>query len=406
MMQRTRYMTPLLSGFAMLLLTGCSALETTSEIVTGVSSYFLGGEDNKEPPAELVEYKPELKIEVLWDESVNDGGGEEQFLSLILAVSGKKALVADVNGLLQARNMKTGDLIWETETDYSFSAGPGVGESSSAFLATSNAEIVAFNIGTGREIWKTVVSSEVLASPVVIDEMVIVRTTDGKMVALDSHDGSQRWVFEKSVPFLSFRGTGIPFVVDGNIIAGYANGKLQELRLSDGRSGWETSIDIPSGRSEVERLVDLDVDPVETNGVVFVSSYQGGTTAVVALDGGVLWRNDNVSSYTGIGFDWRYLYISSTDSHVSQLDQRSGASLWKQDELQYRILTAPVVYDDYVIVGDYDGYVHWLSVNDGRQLGRIKVADSAIEAQPVVIDNVVYVYSKEGSLTALKATSL
>jgi outer membrane protein assembly factor BamB len=181
---------------------------------------------------------------------------------------------------------------------------------------------------------------------------------------------------------------------------------LQELRLSDGRSGWETSIDIPSGRSEVERLVDLDVDPVETNGVVFVSSYQGGTTAVVALDGGVLWRNDNVSSYTGIGFDWRYLYISSTDSHVYQLDQRSGASLWKQDELQYRILTAPVVYDDYVIVGDYDGYVHWLSVNDGRQLGRIKVADSAIEAQPVVIDNVVYVYSKEGSLTALKATSL
>jgi outer membrane protein assembly factor BamB len=406
MMQRTRYMTPLLSGFAMLLLTGCSALETTSEIVTGVSSYFLGGEDNKEPPAELVEYKPELKIEVLWDESVNDGGGEEQFLSLILAVSGKKALVADVNGLLQARNMKTGDLIWETETDYSFSAGPGVGESSSAFLATSNAEIVAFNIGTGREIWKTVVSSEVLASPVVIDEMVIVRTTDGKMVALDSHDGSQRWVFEKSVPILSIRGTGIPIVVDGNIIAGYANGKLQELRLSDGRSGWETSIDIPSGRSEVERLVDLDVDPVETNGVEFVSSYQGGTTAVVALDGGVLWRNDNVSSYTGIGFDWRYLYISSTDSHVYQLDQRSGASLWKQDELQYRILTAPVVYDDYVIVGDYDGYVHWLSVNDGRQLGRIKVADSAIEAQPVVIDNVVYVYSKEGSLTALKATSL
>ena len=403
MMQKTHYMTPILTGFAILLLSGCAALDTTNELVTGVTSYFLGGEDNKEPPAELIEYKPELKIDVVWDESVNDGAGEDRFLSLMLAVSGKRALVADVNGLVQARNIATGDLIWETETEYSFSAGPGIGESTVAVLATSNADIVAFNIGTGREVWKTEVSSEVLANPVVVNDMVIIRTTDGKMIALDSHDGSQLWVFEKSVPILSIRGTGVPIIVEENIIAGYANGKMLELRLSDGKSGWETSIDIPSGRSEVERLVDLDVDPVEAGGVVFVSSYQGGTTAVLALDGGVLWRNDSVSSYTGIGYDWRYLYISSTNSHVWQLDQRSGASLWKQDELQNRVLTAPVVYDDYVIVGDYDGYIHWLSVNDGRQLARVKVADSAIETKPVVIDNVVYVYSKEGSLSALKA---
>ena len=403
MMQRTRYIAPLFSGFALLLLTGCTALETTNELVSGVSDYFLGGEDNKEPPAELVNYKPELKIDVLWDEDVNEGGGEERFLSLMLAVKDKRALVADVDGLVQARNITTGELIWETETDYSFSAGPGVGDNSVAILATSNAEIVAFNIGTGREVWKTNVSSEVLANPVVTDEKVIVRTIDGKMVALNPRDGSQLWVFDRSVPILSIRGTGVPIIVDDNIIAGYANGKMLALRLSDGKSGWETSIDIPRGRSEVERLVDLDVDPVETGGVVFVSSYQGGTTAVLALDGDVLWRNDNVSSYTGIGYDWRYLYISSTESHVWQLDQRSGASLWKQDELQNRVLTSPVIYDDYVVVGDYDGYIHWLSVNDGRQLARIKVADSAIETKPVVVDNVVYVYSKEGSLTALKA---
>lgn len=396
-------MTPLFGSLAIVLMTGCAALDTTTELVSGVTDYFLGGEDNKEPPAELVEYKPELKIDEIWDENVNDGGGEEHFLGLVLSIKGKRALVADINGLVQARNIATGKLIWETETDYSFSAGPGVGESGVAVLATSNAEIVGFNIGTGREVWKTTVSSEVLANPVVTEDMVVVRTTDGKMVALDSHDGSKLWVFDRSVPILSIRGTGVPVIVDKNIIAGYANGKLLTLRLSDGKSGWETSIDIPSGRSEVERLVDLDVDPVESGGVVFVSSYQGGTTAVLALDGGVLWRNDNVSSYTGIGYDWRHLYISSTESHVWQLDQRSGASLWKQDELQNRGLTAPVVYDDYVVVGDYDGYVHWLSSSDGRQLGRIKVADSAIETKPVVIDNVVYVYSKEGSLSALKA---
>ena len=389
-------------GLAILSLTGCSALETTNELVTGVSSYFLGGEDNKEPPAELVEYKQEIQIDQLWSENVGEGEGDEHFLNLVLAVRDGKALVADIEGLVQARDINTGDLVWETETEYNFSAGPGVGDKI-AVLATSNAEIIAINIETGEKQWNVSVSSEVLATPVVAGEIVIIRTTDGKMIALDAKDGAQLWVFEKNVPALSIRGTGMPIVVDESIIAGYATGKLLSLRLIDGKSGWETSIDIPSGRSEVERLVDLDVDPVETNGTVFVASYQGGTTSVLALDGDVLWRNEDVSSYTGISYDWRYLYISDIRSHVWQLDQRNGASLWKQDELFNRMLTAPAIYNDYVVVGDYDGYVHWLAGSDGRQLGRIKVEDSAIEAKPIVVDDVVFVYSKDGTLAALKA---
>ncbi|MCK5830994.1 MAG: outer membrane protein assembly factor BamB [Methylococcales bacterium] len=402
MIKRIRCFALFLIGLAILSLTGCSVLETTNELVTGVGSYFLGGEDNKEPPAELVEYKKEIQIVELWSENVSEGEGEEHFLNLLLAISDEKALVADIEGLVQARDIKTGDLIWETETEYSFSAGPGIGEKI-AVLATTNAEIIAIDIETGEKKWNVSVSSEVLANPVVANGIVLVRTTDGKMIALSRDDGSQMWVFEKNVPALSIRGTGTPIVVDENIIAGYATGKLLALRVIDGKSGWETSIDIPSGRSEVERLVDLDVDPVETNGSVFIASYQGGTTSVLAVDGDVLWRNEYVSSYTGISYDWRYLYISDTRSHVWQLDQRNGASLWKQDELFNRRLTAPVLYSEYVVVGDFDGYVHWLAGSDGRQLGRIKVADSAIEAKPVVVDDVVYVYSKDGTLTALKA---
>jgi outer membrane protein assembly factor BamB len=191
--------------------------------------------------------------------------------------------------------------------------------------------------------------------------------------------------------------------VENNVIAGYANGKLLALRLRDGKSVWETTIAIPRGRSEVERLVDLDVNPVETDGVVYISSYQAGTSAVLELDGDVLWRSEDVSSYSGLSYDWRYLYISDTSSHVWQLDQRNGASLWKQDALQNRALTAPVTYDDYVVVGDFEGYLHWLAVSDGRQLGRIKVADSAITAKPVVVENTLYVYSQDGVLAALKA---
>lgn len=402
MIKKTKYHALFLISIVSLLLTGCTALKTTGELVTGVSSYFLGGEDNKEPPAELVEYKQEIEIKELWSESVSEGEGDEQFLNLLLAISNGKALVADIDGLIQARDLKTGDLVWETETKYDFSAGPGVGEEL-AVLATSNAQIVAVNIETGEKQWDATVSSEVLAKPVITDDIVIVRTTDGKMIALNAKDGTQIWVFEKNVPALSIRGTGMPVVVDKNIIAGYATGKLLSLRLEDGKNDWETSIDIPSGRSEVERLVDLDVDPVETNGSVFVASFQGGTTSVLALDGDVLWRNEEVSSYTGISYDWRYLYISDTHSHVWQLDQRNGASLWKQDGLFNRALTAPAIYDDYIVVGDYDGYVHWLAGSDGRQLGRTKVADSAIEATPVVVGDIVYVYSKDGTLAALKA---
>lgn len=384
-----------------LLLSACSLLETSGELVSGVTSYFLGGEDNVEPPAELLDYKAEIEIDILWKERVGVGA-DKQSLNLVLAVSYGKVLAADKNGLVHARDLKTGDLIWETETDYSFSAGPGIG-SNTVILASSNAEIIALDIETGEQKWVSPVSSEVLATPVISDDIIIVRTTDGKVFAFSEEHGVQLWVFERSVPALSIRGTGSPIIVGSNVIAGYANGKLLALRLSDGKVGWETSIAIPSGRSEVERLVDLDVDPVETDGVIYVSSYHGGTSAVLELDGDVLWGNDDVSSHSGLSYDWRYLYISDIESHVWQLDQRNGASLWKQDELNNRTLTAPVAYDDYVVVGDYDGYIHWLAGSDGRQLGRIKVADSAIDVKPVIVDNTVYVYSKDGRLAALKA---
>lgn len=391
----------LITSSALLSLNGCAIVDTTAELVTGVTSYFLGGEDNIEPPAELLEYKAEIELDVLWKKSVGVGTGG-LFLNLDLAVSYGKVFVGDREGTVQARDVNTGDLVWETETDYQFSAGPGIGEDVVVF-ATSNAEVIAFNINTGEQKWKSFVSSEVLANPVVADNIVIVRAIDGKMIALSKTDGSELWVFERSVPALSIRGTGTPIIVGDKVIAGYANGKLLALRLTDGKNSWETSIAIPSGRSEIERLVDLDVDPVETDGVIFISSYQGGTTAVLEIDGDVLWRNEYVSSYSGLSYDWRYLYVSDTNSHVWQLDQGNGASLWKQEELYHRALTTPVVYDDYVVVGDYEGYIHWLANSDGRQLGRIKIADSAIDAKPVVVNNIVYIYATDGTLAALKA---
>ena len=386
-----------------LALAGCAAFDTLKEGVSGISDYFHGGEDNADPPAVLLEYTPEIKIEELWQETVGVGT-DEQSLKLVPAIGFGKILAADRDGLVEARDLRTGDLIWEAETDVHFSAGPGLGVGT-VILGSSDAEVVALNGENGEVLWKSAVSSEVLSVPVIANGIVVVRTADGAVIALNEKNGGKLWGYEHNALPLSVRGIGAPIIVEDNVIEGYDNGKLMALRLADGKYVWETSIAIPKGRSEVERLVDLDVDPIDVAGVIYIASYRGGAAAVSELDGDVLWRNEAISSYTGLSNDSRYLYLSDAGSDVLQLDLRSGASLWKQQDLHQRKLTAPAVYENYVVVGDFEGYVHWLSTSDGRQLGRIKVADSAIDAKPIVVDNTVYIYAEDGTLAALQTRS-
>jgi outer membrane protein assembly factor BamB len=384
-------------------LAGCAAFDTLGESVSGISNYFLGGEDNAEPPAVLVEYTPEIKIEELWQETVGIGS-DEQFLKLVPAIGSGNIVAADRDGLVQARDLSTGRLIWEAETDVHFSAGPGLGVGT-VILGSSDAEVVALNSQNGELLWKSHVSSEVLSVPVIANGIVVIRTTDGAVIALNEKNGGKLWSYEHNALPLSVRGIGTPIIVEDNVIEGYDNGKLMALRLADGKYVWETSVAIPKGRSEVERLVDLDVDPIEVGGVIYIAAYRGGAAAISELDGDVLWRNEAISSYTGLSHDFRYLYLTDSTGDIWQLDQRSGASLWKQKELHDRKLTAPAVYQNYVVVGDFEGYVHWLSTTDGRQLGRIKVADSAIDAKPIVVDNTVYIYATDGTLAALQTRS-
>jgi outer membrane protein assembly factor BamB len=386
--------------FAITLLSGCATIDTLSESVSGITDYFRGGEDNADPPSVLIEYTPEIKLEVLWKESVGVGA-DEQTLKLIPVIGSGKIFAADREGSVQARSLTTGKLIWKTEVGVPFSGGPGLG-ADTVILGTSKAEVVALNIETGAVLWKTKVSSEVLSLPVIAQGIVVIRTTDGGVVALDEKNGGKRWIYERSVPALSIRGTGSPLITEGKVLGGFDNGKLMALRLVDGKYVWEVSIAIPKGRTEIERLVDLDVDPIDIGGVVYVASYQGGIAAISELDGDVMWRNETISSYSGLSNDTRYLYLADSESSVWQLDQRNGASLWKQKELHQRRLTAPAIYENYVVVGDLEGYVHWLSNIDGRQLGRVQVTDTAIDARPVVIDNTIYVYAKDGTLAAIK----
>ena len=383
-----------------LALTACAALDTVEETISGVTDYFRGGVDNSEPPAVLIEYAPEIKIEELWKESVGVGS-DEHSLKLIPAVSSGKIMAADREGLVQARDLNTGKLIWEAETDVRFSAGPGLGVET-LILGSSDADVVALNSENGQLLWKSQVSSEVLSVPVIAHGIVVVRTTDGAIIALNEKTGVKLWHYEQNAPALSVRGIGAPVIFEDNVIVGYDNGKLMALRLTDGKYVWETSIAIPKGRTEVERLVDIDVDPIDVGGVLYLAGYHGGAAAISEQSGDVLWRNEAISSHTGMSNDFRNLYLSDAVDYVLQLEQRTGAALWKSKELHDRKLTTPAVYEHYVVVGDLEGYVHWLSTSDGRQLGRIKVADTAIDVKPIVVNDTVYIYAKDGTLAALR----
>ena len=382
-------------------LPGCSAVDTAKESMAGIFDYFSGGEDNTEPPSPLTESQPELDIQIFWKESIGVGA-DGQTLKLTPAIGAGKVIAADREGTVQARDAKTGSLLWEVETGMPFSGGPSLG-AGRIILGTSKAKVVALNSENGEQLWENTVSSEVLAVPVITRSIVIVRTTAGEVVALDEKTGRRLWSYEHSVPALSIRGTGAPLVIGDNVIVGYDNGKLVALQLNNGKFVWEATIAMPKGRSEIERLVDLDVDPVESDGVIYIAAYNGGVSAVSADNGEILWRRENFSSHTGLSFDNSHLYMTDLSSHVLQLEQKRGGGLWKQSDLSHRKLTAPTLYQNYVVVGDFDGYVHWLSNRDGRMLGRVQVSSSGIDIKPIVVEGIVYVYAKDGTLAALTA---
>ena len=398
---------PLLPVAAVLIslsLSGCAALQGLKDSAQDLVGSVLGTGSNSEPPAELTEYKPDLAIEVLWKEQVGVGK-DNQNLKLDIALSDDKIFVADREGLVQARSSDSGQLLWEIDTDLPFSAGPGVG-ANTLILGSSNGKVTALDNSTGEQLWNSKVSSEVLAVPAIANGIVIVRTTDGTVIALNEKTGQQLWRFEESLPPLTLRGVSKPVILNDRMIAGFANGKLVALELKTGKNVWETTVAMPSGRSEVERLVDLATDPLEKDGILFISSYHGGTSAVMAADGNMMWRNEQLSSASGLTADWHNLYISDTNSDVWQIDPRNGATLWKQQDLHFRGLSTPLAYQEYVVVGDFEGYVHYLSRSDGKQLGRLQIAKSAIDSAPVVANDVIYIYAKDGTLAALKAKAL
>ena len=360
-------------------------------------SDFMGKEENIEPPTPLVEFTESANIIEIW--SRNTGKGTDKtYLKLIPAVSQDRIYTADTRGLVNAINAENGKTIWGMDTDTHITGGPGVGESL-VLVGTGEGEVLALSSTSGEEIWRTTVSSEILSTPRETDTIVIVRTIDGKLFALDKNDGKRLWVYDRTVPALTLRGTSSPVIAGNIVIAGFDGGRIAAMELQTGKLIWETKIAVSSGRSELERMVDIDAEPLVLDGIVYVATFQG-KIAAVSLDGGrVLWTRD-ISSYAGISADDAYLYVTDDESHVWALERLSGTSVWKQEKLQGRAVTGPASIGNYVVVGDLEGNLHWIDKITGQFAARKQVASNKIITPPIVADQVLYAYTSGGTLGA------
>ena len=373
-----------------LLLAGCSTLGDWSESI-------LGGEDNAAPPAPLVDIESPIAVKKLWSTSVGVGD-DKQFINLVPAVDESQIFVADRKGQVVAFDLETGKKNWSVKTETAIAAGPGVGEGL-VLVGTSDAEVLALSTIDGTLLWKAEVSSEVLSVPRIDLDKVIVQTADGNVAALDAGDGHEVWIHDRSIPVLTLRGTSSPAVQHGLVVVGYANGKLAALSAEKGFDVWETSITIPKGSSEIDRMVDIDGDPIIVGAAVYVTTYQGRIAVVDIQNGDPGWTRD-MSSSVGLGVDFSQVYVTDDQSHVWALSRGSGATEWKVEDMNNRQLTAPEPFEDYILVGDVDGYVHLLSRYDGRVAARVKVDSRGVNAKPLVKDGVFYVYGNSGKLAA------
>ena len=352
-------------------------------------------------PAELVKLKnPTVTIDKVWTASVG-GGGKKLRLGLGLGVVGDRLYAAGRDGEVAAFNLKTGKQIWQTKTKLELSGGTGANDEIVA-VATGDGEVIALAADNGAERWRAQVKGEILSAPAVAQKQVVVRTVDGKLRALAIEDGHELWAAEQQIPRLTLRGAATPVVTNDVVISGFDNGRVLAVSLVDGATVWESPVSPSHGRTELDRLNDIDAAVKVSGEEIFVAGYQG-RAAMLALESGQIWWTRELSSYRGVDVDDDQMYVSTSGGELVALKRRTGAEVWRNDSLKFRGLSAPAALGDYVAVADLEGYVHWFDRATGALAGRAKTGGDRVTNAPLAIDGTLYVINDAGDLSALRA---
>jgi outer membrane protein assembly factor BamB len=318
-------------------------------------------------PKALQGIDEEISLSQQWRHQVGSGMGKA-YARLQPVIMGETIYVASANGLVEALTLDNGSVIWSKNFDTEITAAIAVNDDK-GYIATANGEVIALNIKDGSEAWRKNIKSEVLSVPVVQGDDLALQTVDGKLHLLGVENGKQRWSYDSNLPNLSLRGTSQPIFHGGSVIAGFASGKVVGLNIKNGTVLWQERIGIPAGRSELERLVDVDGRLLVKDDTLFVAGYQGHVMGIDLRSGKAMWKRE-ASSYHGPLSGLGNIYLVSDDDHILAIDEQSTNDVWMQADLEGRQLSEPVMFANHIAVTDFEGYIHLIKQLDGTIVGR------------------------------------
>lgn len=372
----------------------------------------LGTKDNVEPPTPLTQFAATTQVDRLWTDGVGGGAGLSG-ARLAPSIEAGRLYAAGVDGTVEAIDAVSGHTLWKKSlgkrsgwllrrgvNSLRWSGGPTV-QGDLLVVGGLDGQVYALSTQDGSIRWHAQMPSEVIAAPAIADGVVVVRCNDGHLIGLDATDGSRKWIFDQTVPALSLRGNSAPLIANGIAYDGFDNGKIVAVRISDGTEQWSQVLSAGEGRTEVERLSDVDGNMVTDGSALFGAAYRGQVAALALESGRPIWQRD-LSSYVGAAVSGNAVVVVDAEGNIWAFDRETGVNLWKQDQLKYRWLSAPVIQGKYVVVGDSEGFVHWLGLNDGKFAARERLSKKAIEGAPVVADTIVYVEDVKGRLGAFR----
>ncbi len=367
------------------LMTGCSTLNSLNPFAS----------DKKgDQPAKLVELKGSMAVRTAWKLDIGKAKGY-QFSP---ALSGNTLVVAAADGAIARVDAATGKQLWRVKADSDLSAGVGT-DGNLIVVGAEKGILMGYNMD-GKLLWKTQLSSEILSAPVVSQGIVVARSIDNRIVGVDATDGSKKWTVQKVAPPLTLRNAPGMIVAGTDVIVAQPGGKLSALIIATGAPRWDVEVGISRGATELERVTDIGGAPVLFENEVCAASYQGRVGCFDLVTGSARWTRD-LSSSVGVAVDQLFVFAPDDKGALNAFTRDTGASSWKNDKLSFRRLSTPLSYGRAVAVGDYEGYVHFLSREDGSFLARAATDGSPIVGTPLVAGTNLIFQTQNGTVTAI-----
>lgn len=380
-----------------LFLTGCSLFSSEEDVVV---------------MADLPDFESSYQPKIAWQESISDG--IDKYYSQLQPIADQDAVyAASRDGYIKAFSVSSGEQLWSADfSDHPsnalnrsprFSGGIALA-GDTLFIGTENAQVLAFDKRTGALKWLAKVSGEVIAKPVYGDGKVVVHTSRGELIALEADTGKEVWTLNNKQPKLTLRGSAAPSISQGGVVYGRADGFVAVALLTTGQPLWQRVVAHPHGATELDRLVDVDMQPIINNGTVYTLAYNGNLIAIDLLKGKPLWTR-KYAAFTDIALAGNTLYLTDYRGYIFAVDRKSGEEHWVNSQLSYRNVTGVTVANQYIVVGDAQGYLHWLDRDNGHFVAQQYLDSDGLYMQPIATEQYLYLQTRSGKLIAIEKPS-